>query len=172
MAKQQPIEVITPPNMLRVKVGGRVGPIDDAAIARAEAALDNMRDDFTEWLEAEVVKLEAAGKAVMAEGVKGEAGAKLFAVAHDLRGLGTTYNYPIITRMAASLCKMIETEDKRAAAPAPLAVAHAHAIRAALRQNIKTVDNAVGKTLVEELEAQVAAFAAPWEDQPAMRAAG
>lgn len=172
MPKQQPIEVITPPNMLRVKVGGRVGPIDDAAIARAEAALDNMRDDFAEWLEAEVVKLEGAAKTVLTEGVKGEAGANLFAIAHDLRGLGSTYNYPIITRMAASLCKMIETQEKRAAAPAGLAVAHAHGIRAALRQNIKTIDNAVGKTLVEELEAQVAAFVAPWEDQPAMRAAG
>lgn len=172
MAKQQPIEVITPPNMLRVKVGGRVGPIDDAAIARAEAALDDMREDFAEWLEDEVVKLEAAAKAVMTAGVQGEAGATLFAIAHDLRGLGSTYSFPIITRMAASLCKMIETEEKRAAAPAALAVAHAHGIRAALRQNIRSTENVIGKTLVEELEAQVTEFAAPWEDQPAMRAAG
>jgi len=172
MSKQQPIEVITPPNMLRVKVGGRVGPIDDAAIARAESALDDMRGDFALWLEDEVERLEAAAKSVMADGIDTPAGANLFEVAHDLRGLGTTYQFPIITRMAASLCKMIETDEKRAKAPGMLAVAHAHAIRAALRQNIRTTDDKVGATLLNELETQVAEFAAPWEDQPAMRAAG
>tara|TARA_R110002096_G_scaffold36434_4_gene101773 strand:+ start:791 stop:1309 length:519 start_codon:yes stop_codon:yes gene_type:complete len=172
MSKQQPIEIITPPNMLRVKVGGRVGPIDEAAIARAEAALDDMSGDFAQWLEQEVVKLEAAAKGVMESGVDSEAGETLFNVAHDLRGLGTTYNFPIITRMSASLCKMIETEEKRASAPAALAVAHAHGIRAALRQNIRTTDDQVGRILLQELENQVAEFAAPWEDQPAMRAAG
>ena len=111
--KQQPIEMITPPNMLRVKVGGRIGPVDEAAIARAEKALDDMKDVFSEWLETEVVKLEAAAKRVQTEGLNGEAGEALFGRAHDLRGMGTTYNFPIITRMAASLSKLIETPEKR-----------------------------------------------------------
>ena len=172
MKREQPIEVITPPNMLRVKVGGRVGPIDEAAIARAEAALEDMKDDFKLWLEDEVTKLEKAARLVMAVGVNGEAGEALFGCAHDLRGLGTTYDFPIITRMAASLCRMIETEEKRAEAPAALALAHAHGIRAALRQGIKSDTDKVGAMLIHELETQVTEFVAPWEpDQPARRAA-
>ncbi|MCW5725367.1 MAG: Hpt domain-containing protein [Maricaulaceae bacterium] len=173
--KQQPIEMITPPNMLRVKVGGRIGPIADDVIARAEAALETMQEDFAHWLEDEVRKLESAAMNVKTRGVRGEAGETLFAAAHDLRGLGATYQFPIITRLAASLCKMVETAEKREAAPPALALAHADAIRAALRQNIRDVDNAVGRMLVDELETRVAEFAAPWEPaaQPtAMRAAG
>ena len=171
MKREQPIEVITPPNMLRVKVGGRVGPMNEAAIARAEAALDDMKDDFKLWLEDEVAKLEKAAKLVMSDGVQGEAGEALFSCAHDLRGLGTTYDYPIITRMAASLCRMIETEEKRAAAPAALALAHAHGIRAALRQDIREDTHQIGAMLIHELETQVTQFVAPFEpDQLARRA--
>jgi len=74
--------------------------------------------------------------------------------------------------MAASLCRMIETEEKRAEAPAALALAHAHGIRAALRQGIKSDTDKIGAMLIHELETQVSDFVAPWEpDQPARRAA-
>jgi chemotaxis protein histidine kinase CheA len=169
--KQQPIEMITPPNMLRVKIGGRIGPIDEKAIARAEEALDDMKNVFAEWLETEVSKLEAAAKRVQAEGLESEAGVDLFARAHDLRGMGTTYNFPIITRIAASLSKLIETDEKRRIASAKLAIAHTGAIRAALRQDIRDENNPVGRALAEELETQVLEMVAEFEDQPA-RAAG
>ena len=168
--KEQPIEMITPPNMLRVKVGGRIGPIDEVAIARAEAALDDMKEVFADWLEAEVQKLETAAKRVMTEGVDGEAGIELFSRAHDLRGMGTTYKFPIITRMAGSLSKLIETAEKRAIAPASLALAHTGAIRAALRQDIRDEKNPVGRALAMELETQVLDLVAEFEDQPIARA--
>jgi hypothetical protein len=168
--KEQPIEMITPPNMLRVKVGGRIGPVDEAAIARAEAALDDMKEVFAEWLESEVQKLESASKRVITEGLEGEAGIELFSRAHDLRGMGTTYNFPIITRMAASLSKLIESEEKRAIAPVNLAHAHTGAIRAALRQDIRDEKNPIGRALATELETQVLDLVAEFEDQPVARA--
>ncbi|MCC5980794.1 MAG: Hpt domain-containing protein, partial [Oceanicaulis sp.] len=82
----------------------------------------------------------------------------LFTVAHDLRGLGTTYDYPLVTRMAASLSRLVETSEKRANVPLGLVEAHVGAIRAALRQNIRTDDNAVGRSLAEELETRVIAL--------------
>ncbi|WP_421792104.1 Hpt domain-containing protein [Hyphobacterium sp.] len=170
--KEQPIEMITPPNMLRVKVGGRIGPIDEKAIERAEAALDDMKEVFSNWLENEVEKLEDAATHVARDGINSPAGETLFARAHDLRGMGTTYNFPIVTRMAGSLSKLIETEEKRAIAPTKLALAHTHAIRAALRQGVRDDQNPVGKALAEELESQVLDLVAEFEDQPAMRAAG
>lgn len=168
--KEQPIEMITPPNMLRVKVGGRLGPVDEAAIARAEAALDDMKEVFAEWLESEVHKLENAAKRVITEGLEGEAGIELFSRAHDLRGMGTTYNFPIITRMAASLSKLIESEEKRAIAPVSLAQAHTNAIRAAFRQDIRDEKDPVGRALATELETQVLDLVAEFEDQPIARA--
>ncbi|MGY6533024.1 Hpt domain-containing protein [Glycocaulis sp.] len=156
--REKPIEIINPPNMLKVKVGGRIAPADPAAIARAEAALEEIKHEFRNWLGEEVNKLEAALTRVHSEGLEGDAGDELFTVAHDLRGLGTTYDYPLVTRMAASLSRLVETSEKRASVPLELVEAHVGAIRAALRQNIRTDDNAVGRTLAEELETRVIAL--------------
>jgi chemotaxis protein histidine kinase CheA len=156
--REKPIEIINPPNMLKVKVGGRIAPADPAAIARAEAALEEMKHEFSNWLAEEVDKLEAALARVHAEGLEGDAGDTLFTVAHDLRGLGSTYDYPLITRMAASLSRLVETGEKRALVPVPLVETHVEAIRAAIRQNIRTDDHIVGRTLAEELETRVVAL--------------
>ena len=57
-------EVIQVPNMLKLKVGGR-GGIDMAAIAKAEAALKSLSGNFAQWLNDEIVKLEAARQGVV-----------------------------------------------------------------------------------------------------------
>jgi len=156
--RERPIEIINPPNMLKVKVGGRIAPADPAAIARAEAALADMKEEFADWLTEEVDKLEAALAKVHTDGLASAAGDELFTVAHDLRGLGATYDFPLVTRMAASLSRLIETSEKRAIVPVDLADAHVGAIRAALRQNIRTDEHTVGRTLAEELETRVIAL--------------
>lgn len=154
MGKQKPLEVITPPNMLRVKVGGRVG-FDSKAIERAEAALNSMSGQFSEWLQQEITSLEACRQAVRSEGLTGEAGEALYARAHDLKGLGTTYEFPIVTRMGASLSRLIETRELRNIVPLPLVEAHVDAIKAAVRDGVKDVDHPVGAALVAELESRV-----------------
>ena len=154
MGKQKPLEVITPPNMLRVKVGGRVG-FDSKAIERAEAALNSMSGQFSEWLQQEITSLEACRQAVRSEGLTGEAGEALYARAHDLKGLGTTYEFPIVTRMGASLSRLIETRELRNIVPLPLVEAHLDAIKAAVRDGVKDVDHPVGAALVAELESRV-----------------
>ncbi|WP_375284452.1 Hpt domain-containing protein [Marinicauda pacifica] len=157
-SREKPIEIITPPNMLRVKVGGRLPAADPEAIARAEKALDQLSGEFGNWLGQEVDKLEAALKDVKTHGLAGDHGDALFTVAHDLRGLGSTYEFPLVTRIAASLARLIETPEKRSTVPTPLAEAHVHAIRAALIQNIRTDQDPVGRQLAEELETRVVAL--------------
>jgi hypothetical protein len=80
----------------------------------------------------------------------------LYLRAHDLKGLGTTYEFPLITRIGASLCKLIDDKDKRLTASMPLIDAHIDAIKAAVRDDIKTDDHPVGRVLIQELERQVA----------------
>ena len=76
--------------------------------------------------------------------------------AHDLKGLGGTYQYPLVTRMAASLCRITDTAERRADAPLFLIDAHIDAIKAVVRDGIQTDDHPVGRALAEELERQVA----------------
>ncbi len=77
---------------------------------------------------------------------------------HDLKGLGTTYGFPLITRIAGSLCKLMDEPDKRHEAPMFLVDAHIDAIRAAVRDNICDTDHPVGKILADELEGRVLAY--------------
>lgn len=156
MSQQNP--AIQPPS-LRLKVGGRFGAIDPSAIAKAEAALKSLSGNFAQWLSEEVIKLDAARQLVRDAGVTAETMETLYLRAHDLKGLGTTYEFPLITRIGASLCRLIDDKDKRLTVSLPLVDAHIDAIKAAVRDSIKTDDHPVGRILIEELERKVAAAA-------------
>ncbi|WP_310541286.1 Hpt domain-containing protein [Phenylobacterium sp.] len=155
MSQENSGQVIQVPNTLRLKVGGRFGAIDPAAIAKAEAALKSLSGNFSQWLNDEVTKLEAARQRVKTEGMNPETMEFLYLRAHDLKGLGTTYEFPLITRIGASLCWLIDDKDKRMQAPIALIDAHIDAIKAAVRDDIKTDEHPVGKALIEALESKV-----------------
>lgn len=155
MSQENSGQVIQVPNTLRLKVGGRFGAIDPSAIAKAEAALKSLSGNFSQWLNDEVTKLEGARQRVKSEGMTPETMEFLYLRAHDLKGLGTTYEFPLITRIGASLCRLIDDKDKRMQAPMALIDAHIDAIKAAVRDEIKTDDHPVGKALIQALEARV-----------------
>lgn len=149
-------ELIQPMNTLRLKVGG--GRLDMAAIAKAEAALKSLSGNFAEWLGDEISKLEAARARTKVSGMEGADGESFYIHAHDLKGLGGTYDFPLITRLAGSLCRLIEDPSNRANAPAPLIDAHINAIRASLRDDVRTDEDPTVKALAASLEASVARF--------------
>jgi hypothetical protein len=159
VSDNNPGQMIQVPNTLRLKVGGRLGAIDPAAIAKAEAALKSLSGNFAEWLADEVSKLEASRQRVKTEGLTPEAAENLYLRAHDLKGLGATYEYPLVTRIAGSLCKLIDEPTKRASAPMILVDAHIDAIKAAVKGGIQTDTHPLGRALVTELEQQVKDFA-------------
>jgi hypothetical protein len=161
VSDQKSGHLIQPSNALRLKVGGgRLGAIDASAIAKAEAALKSLSGNFAQWLNDEVAKLEAARQAVRTDGVTVDSMETLYLRAHDLKGLGATYGFPLITRIAGLLCRLIDDKAKRVDAPMPLIDAHIDAIKAAVRDDIKDVDHPIGKALVQELERRVAELGA------------
>jgi len=151
-------EMIPVHSPLSAKVGGRFPGIDADAIAKAEAALASLSENFTQWLEEEITKLETARQVVREQGLNTENCERLYIASHDLKGLGTTYEFPIITRLAASLCRLIDEPERRSKAPLLIIDAHIDAIKAAVRADIRDDSHPVGKTLAEELESKVKQF--------------
>jgi Hpt domain len=146
---------------LRQKVGfGRLGAIDPGAIAKAEAALKSLSGNFAQWLNDEITKLEAAHQTVRDQGATDENMESLYLRAHDLKGLGATYGFPLITRIAGLLCRLIDEKPKRPGASMALVAAHIDAIRNAARDDIRTEDHPVGSALVQDLESRVREFGA------------
>lgn len=160
MSDNPTVQYIQAPNTLRLKVGGRLGGIDPAAIAKAEAALKSLSGNFSEWLNDELVKLESARQRIRTEGLTAETAETLYLRAHDLKGLGATYEFPLVTRIAGSLCKLIDDPETRLDAPMFLVDAHIDGIKASVRGDIRTEDHPVGRKLVEELEDRVNKLAA------------
>lgn len=134
------------------------GGVDPDVVARAEAALKALSAQFSRWLQDEIDKLDAARAAVGLEGLVSPAGEALYTRAHDLKGLGGTYEFPIVTRAAASLCRVIDNPQTRAAAPLSLVDSHINAIKAMIRDGIKTDDHPIGQAMVMSLEDQTDAF--------------
>ena len=139
----------------RLKTGGGFG-INAEAIAKAEEALKAMSAQFSQWLNDEVAKLDKAQADIREKGYTAETAEALYFRAHDLKGLGSTYEYPLVTRIAGSLCRMLDDPAARLTAPLPILDAHIDAIRAVVRDGIKTDENPTGRVLAEALEAQVA----------------
>jgi hypothetical protein len=153
-------QMIPAPNTLKLKIGGRFGGVDPAALAKAEAALKGLADNFGQWMQDELVKLDAARERIRAEGFNAETGESLYFRAHDLKGLGATYGYPVVTSIAGSLCRLIDEPATRLKAPLFLLDAHIDGIKAAVRGNIREVDHPVAKSLLAELETRVREYEA------------
>jgi chemotaxis protein histidine kinase CheA len=151
MAKQKPIEIFTPPNILKAKVGGTGVGLDSAALQRAEAAMQSMKSDFAEWMEADVDML-AQGREAYAASPDEQTKGKLFRASHDLKGQALTFEHPVVARMAASLCKLLDGTPNT---PLLLIDAHVNAIKILVRQNVRDVADPTTNALAAELEAQV-----------------
>src|SRR5579872_3066420 len=145
-------QMIPVSNTLKLKIGSRFGGIDPAALAKAEAALKGLSDNFDQWMQDELGKLDAARARITAEGYTAET---LYFRAHDLKGLGATYGYPVVTSIAGSLCRLIDDPATRMKAPLFLLDAHIDGIKAAVRGDIRDTDHPVAKSLLDELDRRV-----------------
>ncbi len=130
---------------------------DPRAIERAEAALEALSINFDEWMATEIERLDAARMMARSQSFTDASLETLYLRAHDVKGLGTTYGYPLITALGAQLCRLLDNpEGRRAAREMPALIdAHVDGMRAILRSNLKAADDRIGLALVGELKARV-----------------
>jgi hypothetical protein len=95
---------------------------------------------------------------VRVSGFNAETAAVLNIRVHELKSLGATYGFPLITQIADSLCRLIEDEDTRLSAPLKLIDAHIDAISAAVRDGVRSDDDPIGRALVDALDKRVRAI--------------
>lgn len=153
MARQQPIELFMPPNMLKAKVGGGLGGLDMAAMKRAESAMDTLKSEFPAWVANDVKALMEARTAYAKNPAAGRAA--LMRAAHDIKGNAPTFNFPLIARVAASLSRLIGELPQSQTLPGSLVDAHVNAVLVIHKQNIQTTEDKTAQALCAELDARV-----------------
>jgi chemotaxis protein histidine kinase CheA len=157
MAREQPIELFMPPNMLKAKVGGGAFTgLDMAAIRRGEAAMEEIKSEFAGWAAQDVEKLLAA-RARFAQTPDAPSRAALLRAAHDMKGQAATFNYPMIARVSGSLSRLVGEWPANKDLPLGLVDAHVSAIHVIYRDKVMDESNKLAVVLSNELEKQVTA---------------
>ncbi len=154
MARQQPIELFMPPNMLKAKVGSSPGGLDLAAIKRAESAMEGLKGEFGGMAGDAVAALTASSRAYAAA-PSAEGRSALLRAAHDIKGLAATFDFPLMGRVAASLSRLLHEAPETAALPMKLVEAHVAGVQVIHRQAITSAGDKPTLALLAELETQV-----------------
>ena len=143
-------QVITPPNLLRAKVGG-AGGFDKHVVERAETAIASHSDDFPAQAEASLSAMNDAIKAAAAGDHSAVAKNRIFSATFELKATGGMFNYPLVSLIANNLClylEKLETLDKRSV---EISAAHYGAMKAVIANKITGEGGAVGDQLFGSL---------------------
>jgi chemotaxis protein histidine kinase CheA len=143
--------VLRPPNRLKDLATRKVGLRDKSeaeAITRAEHALELLSVEFDSWMHDEIETLEAARQAA-SEGDVTTLDA-LYRSSHDIRGQAATFGFPLAGEIADGLCTLLERMGHRSP-PQALVDRHVEAIRAIVRENVRSRDHALGVAIVQRL---------------------
>jgi hypothetical protein len=135
-------------------------------LARAEAAVADLAKSYVGWASADVEKCVehlALARAAAPTGNRPEGAVDdriiavqaLYAIAHNIKGQGSSFGFPLMTRLGDSLCRL--TRGKRPFPDSDLNLIQAHldAMRLVLAQGIRGDGGELGAKLAQRLEGLV-----------------
>lgn len=145
--------------MRRYLPGGGAAPplanINADTIRRAEEAVSKLSEQYRDWVRGDLAKLRDC---MASAGGGGEARAAAYKevrhIAHDLRGQGATFGYPLVSRLAQSIS---QTLKERAADDDSDAVLSAHfdALAQVIEKDVADAGSAAAKEIIATLETAI-----------------
>ena len=155
MSNNVKCEFFTPPNTLIAKVGGPL-KLDPRLLTKAEKQVAELKLSYGDWVEADLDKLTIAlGKLKDRSESAAEHLAVIEGTAHDIKGQAGTFDYPLLTLIAASLCDMLRDADAIEDRQIGLIAAHIDAIGNIVRRRIQGDGGDLGKRLLLRLQTAV-----------------
>ncbi len=143
-------QVINPPNLLKSKVGS--GGFAMGAVDKAAKVIEGLRGEFEEIAKVEVVKLVAAANALVAQPTDLAKRDEVYKIAHELRGQGGSYGYPLVTRFGDQLCRYLDAADGLDAKSLVIVKATADAIAVVINSKVAGDGGDTGRALVAMLD--------------------
>jgi hypothetical protein len=145
------------PNRLREKIAGiGRGPlvIDPSLLQQAEQQLDRMEEDYSDWVRGSIQQLYEAHRAGKALDPRKRLIPiqTINKIAHDLRGQGSTFGYPLITVFGRSLYECTLDISEASDQLFEFIRTHIDGINAVIREKIKGEGGQMGKDLITSLE--------------------
>ena len=144
---RRPVEIIHRPNDLPTKAGPL--PVDAQRLEKARAAVTALAEDYR-------MRLAEDARILTEEWRGGGAGRakldRLYRLAHDIKGQGTTFGYPLATAVAAALCEILVSEAMAHPKAGAVVKAHIAALLAIATGPIEGDGGDAGATLLDGLK--------------------
>nr|WP_281500837.1 Hpt domain-containing protein [Kordiimonas marina] len=118
----------------------------------AEEALHKMAEDYPDWVSGLIVKLqEQHGRCVDTPEKRRDCFEEINRIAHDMKGQGGTFGYPLITTVSDSLYGFTQSREEISDNQVELVKAHLDAMRAVIRGRVSGSGGDIGQKLIEGL---------------------
>ena len=144
-------------NRLKDLVGGGKGggAIDINALAAAAAEFDEMAEDYPDWVQNLIKELYThCRRSVDTPEDRSKYFKRINEIAHDMRGQGGTFGYPLMSHFGGSLydASLFQTGVPISDNHVEIAKAHVDAMNAVIKGRINGDGGAIGKELRLTLE--------------------
>ena len=137
--------------------GGGGGKVSEELMELAAAEFAKMSEDYPDWVAGYIDSLYEAhrGAAQVAPDLRAKPFRKINSIAHEMKGQGGTFGYPLITIFGKSLYDFTEGSAKRNDNHMEIVKAHIDAMKAVIAGRIEGDGGAVGVELQEALRTAI-----------------
>jgi len=140
-------------------LGGGKGEISSEALAKAAEALEELAEDYPDWVSGLISKLaEKHGRCVDTPEKRREFFEEINRIAHDMRGQGGTFGYPLITDFADSLESFTMIKTGITDNMVELVKAHVDSMRVVIKNRIKGEGGEKGAQLKQSLNMAIESY--------------
>jgi len=129
---------------------------DDEILLKAEEALKEMAEDYPDWVSSIIQKLADEHRRCVdsPEYRKGHF-ENIHSIAHDMRGQGGTFGYPLVTEFADGLYEFTGPNAGLSDNHVEVVKAHVDAMRVVIKDRIKGDGGDAGKELSRSLQGAI-----------------
>lgn len=150
-------------NKLKEKTAGLGGDgpveISPEALAEAEAALSDMSEDYPDWVAGIIDKLAEQRKlCIDVPDKRKEHFQEIREIAHDMKGQGGTFGYPLISAFSDGLYGFADARGELTDNHVEIIKAHIDAMRAVISNRVKGDGGEIGAELTKGLEMAIGKF--------------
>ena len=145
---------------LRQKMGavrgadGETGAVSEEALKRALTEMKKAEEDYPDWVRQSLSELADEMKAAWAKPVTERTAhiRKIGLMAHELKGQGGTFGYPLISMFGKSLYDFTQTDVRITDNHMEIVKAHVDVMRAVISDRVAGSGGGLGKDLMTGLE--------------------
>lgn len=138
---------------LKAKVGS--GGLPPGVLERATRAVETLTRTVDFGAETRDVMIALSAFMAQAEAQPSNCAAPLsrvFEIAHELRGEAGTFEFPMVTRIAASLCRFTTERDRLSVRQLRIARVHVDAMIRVIKDNVRGNEDRLAQQIIRGLE--------------------